>query len=123
VEQLLSQHFERGRDTSDRGVLLDCAAAARVPADAAAAALAPSSAAREWVWTEDARARAQLRVAGVPHYAVALLAGAEGADAAAAAAAPPVATLTLEGAQPHTAWLDAFAALRRAAAAAARDAA
>ncbi len=98
---MLSQHFERGRDTSDGGVLRDCAAAAGVSQDAVAAALAPSSAARAWVAAEDARARTQLRVGGVPHYALSL------------GSQPDAVVTTLEGAQPPYAWAAAFSELRR----------
>jgi predicted DsbA family dithiol-disulfide isomerase len=118
VEQLLSQHFERGRDTSDAAVLRDCGDAAGLDAAAVAAALAPDSAARKWVWDEDARARAQLRVTGVPHYAISLARiGDENEGAAVDDAALPPLCVTLDGAQPPSAWRAAFDALRRAGAA------
>ena len=113
MEQLLSQHFERGRDTSDAGVLAELAAAAGIPADAALAALAADAPARAWVLAEDARARRQLRVRGVPHYALSLRGAADGG---ADEPSGPIVT-TLEGAQPPEAWHAAFAALRRAEAA------
>jgi predicted DsbA family dithiol-disulfide isomerase len=133
VEQLLSQHFERGRDTSDSAVLRNCGDAAGINADAVAAALAPDSPARQWVWAEDARARAQLRVTGVPHYAITLLrissgvdesiedAVADGDGMGVSSSVPPL-CVTLDGAQPPSAWQAAFDALRRAAGAARRGA-
>lgn len=102
AEALLSAHFERGADTSDHAVLRALAAEVGLPVDDAAEALRPGSAAQAWVWAEDARARRELRVAGVPHYALALR-----GDARVLA--------TLEGAQAPDAWLAAFAKLRRAA--------
>ena len=101
VDALLRAHFEGGADTADHGVLRDVAARAGLPAPQVAEALRPGSAAQAWVWAEDGRARRELRVQGVPHYALSL----QGTAVLA----------TLEGAQPPEAWLAAFATLRRAA--------
>ena len=102
VEALLSAHFEGGADTSAHDVLRALAAQVGLPAAAADEALRSGSAAQDWVWAEDGRARRELRVSGVPHYALSL-----SGQAAVLA--------TLEGAQPPEAWLAAFAKLRRAA--------
>ena len=101
VDALLRAHFEGGADTADHAVLRAIAQQAGLPDADVAEALRPGSAAQAWVWAEDGRARRQLRVQGVPHYALSLAGGAVLA--------------TLEGAQPPEAWLAAFATLRRAA--------
>jgi predicted DsbA family dithiol-disulfide isomerase len=101
VVSLLSAHFENGADTAEHGVLRGIAAQVGLSAAETEEALRPDSKAQAWVWAEDRRARRELRVGGVPHYALSL-------------PGQPV-LATLEGAQPPEAWLAAFAKLRRAA--------